>query len=113
MRISATVAAAIAAALVGACAPTPESIQPAYVSETPYRSWTCDQLGEELTKLDQALATASMQQNTARTNDTVGVILLGLPVARCRGRALRRRLPSTKASTRPCGRRRSGMAARR
>lgn len=88
MRICTTVAAAVVAALIGACAPTPESIQPAYVSETPYRSWTCDQLGEELTKLDQALATASMQQNTARTNDTVGVILLGLPVGSMSGQSV-------------------------
>lgn len=89
MGQSATTAAVAAClAFAGACAPTPESIQPAYVSETPYRSWTCDQLGEELTKLDQALATASIQQNTARTNDTVGVILLGLPVGSMSGQSV-------------------------
>lgn len=88
MRISTTIAAALAAALVGACAPSPESIQAAYVSETPYRSWTCDQLGEEMIKLDQALATASMQQNTARTNDTVGVLLIGLPVGSMSGQSV-------------------------
>jgi hypothetical protein len=88
MRIYATVAVAVGAALIGACAPSPESIQPAYVSETPYRSWTCDQLGEELTKLDQALATASIQQNTARTNDTVGVILIGLPLGSMSGQSI-------------------------
>lgn len=74
--------------LIGACAPSPESIQPAYVSETPYRSWTCEQLGEELIKLDQALAVASQQQNTARTNDTVGVILIGLPLGSMSGQSV-------------------------
>lgn len=88
MRIYTTVAAAVGAALISACAPAPESIQAAYVSETPYRSWTCDQLGEELAKLDQALAVASQQQNTARTNDTVGIILIGLPVGSMSGQSI-------------------------
>lgn len=81
-------ALAVGVALIGACAPSPESIQPAYVSETPYRGGTCDQLGEELAKLDQALAVASQQQNTARTNDTVGIILIGLPVGSMSGQSI-------------------------
>ncbi len=73
--------------LVG-CAPTPESIQPAYVSEVPYRSWTCDQLGEENVRLNQALSTASVAQSNARTNDTVGIILIGLPVGSMSGQSI-------------------------
>ena len=73
--------------LVG-CAPTPESIQPAYVSEIPYRSWTCDQLGEENVRLNQALSTASVAQSNARTNDTVGIILIGLPVGSMSGQSI-------------------------
>jgi hypothetical protein len=78
----------IAGLIVTGCAPTPESIQPAYVSEIPYRSWTCEQLGEEAARLEAALTTASMQQNNARSNDTVGVIFLGLPVASMSGQSI-------------------------
>ena len=73
---------------VAACAPTPESIQPAYVSEVPYQSWTCQQLGEELGRLNNALTTSSAQQNTARSNDVAGVILLGLPVVSMSGQSI-------------------------
>ena len=75
-------------ALVAACAPTPESIQPAYVSEVPYQSWSCQQLGEELGRLHNALSTASTQQNTARSNDIVGVIFIGLPVGSMSGQSI-------------------------
>jgi hypothetical protein len=75
-------------AVTVACAPTPESIAPAYVSEVPYRSWTCDQLGEENARLQQALATSSQQQSNARSNDTVGIILIGLPVGSMSGQSI-------------------------
>lgn len=71
-----------------ACAPTPESIQPSYVSEVPYQSWTCTQLSEETGRLNAALATASTQQNSARSNDVAGVILLGLPVGSMSGQSI-------------------------
>lgn len=70
------------------CAPTPESIQPSYVSEVPYESWSCLQLGEESSRLDNALSTASVQQNTARSNDVAGVIFLGLPVGSMSGQSI-------------------------
>ena len=75
-------------AVAAACAPTPESIQPAYVSEVPFQSWTCQQLGEEQLRLSSALATASGQQNTARSNDVAGVIFLGLPVGSMSGQSI-------------------------
>jgi hypothetical protein len=75
-------------AVAAACAPTPESIQPAYVSEVPFQSWTCQQLGEEQLRLGSALATASGQQNTARSNDVAGVIFLGLPVGSMSGQSI-------------------------
>jgi hypothetical protein len=71
-----------------ACAPTPESIAPAYVSELPYRGYTCDQLGEEQARLQQALATASGQQSNARSNDVVGIILIGMPVGSMSGQSI-------------------------
>ena len=70
---------------LAACAQSPEAIQPAYVSSVPFNTWTCAQLGEEQQHLADALATASAQQTQARTNDTVGVIFIGLPVSSMSG----------------------------
>ena len=67
------------------CAKSPESIGPSYVSHVPYQSWKCQQLGEESARISNALAVASEQQSNARTNDTVGVIFLGLPVSSLSG----------------------------
>jgi len=71
--------------LAGACAKSPESIQASYISEVSYQSWSCPQLGEESQRLSAALATASTQQERARGNDVVGVILIGLPVSSLSG----------------------------
>ena len=64
--------ALLAAGLLGACAQSPGSIQPAYVSSTSYQDWTCPQLAEETGKLQTALSQASQQQESARTGDTLG-----------------------------------------
>jgi hypothetical protein len=76
--------AAVAAILAG-CAATPESIAPAYVSEVTYQNWSCQQLSEETMRLNAAYQVAAQEQHHARTNDTVGVLLLGLPVASLSG----------------------------
>ena len=76
--------AAIAACLAG-CAATPESIAPAYISEVTYQNWSCQQLSEETVRLSAAYQVAASEQHHARTNDTVGVIFLGLPVASMSG----------------------------
>lgn len=70
---------------LAACAKSPESISPAYVSEVGFQNWSCSQLAEESTRLSHALAVASTQQENARTNDTVGIILIGLPVSSLSG----------------------------
>lgn len=82
MRIVMVIAAAACAT---ACAKSPESISAAYVSEVGYQSWTCAQLGEEAGGLSAALSRASQQQEQARTNDAVGVLLIGLPVSSMSG----------------------------
>lgn len=71
-------------ALTG-CATRPENIPAAYVSEVTFQNWSCEQLGEESAHLSAAYAQAAAQQESARTNDTVGVIFLGLPVASLSG----------------------------
>lgn len=71
--------------LMSACAKSPESIAPSYISDVGYQSWQCKQLAEEDQRLAAALATASSQQKNARTNDIVGVALIGLPVSSMSG----------------------------
>lgn len=67
------------------CAKSPDSIAPAYISDVTYRTWSCADLGAESARLSSALMTASTQQENARTNDTVGVLLIGLPVSSLSG----------------------------
>ena len=76
--------AALAAILAG-CAKAPESISASYVSEVGYLNWTCEQLAMETTRMSSAYAVAAQQQEKARTNDVVGVILIGLPVSSMSG----------------------------
>ena len=77
-------AVALGVALAG-CAASPETIAPSYVSEVGYRSWTCKDLSEETVRLSAALSRTSQLQENARTGDTVGVLLLGLPTASMSG----------------------------
>lgn len=75
----------VAVLALAACAKNPESISPAYVSELTYQPLTCEQLAGEQARLTAAYAVAAKQQNNARTNDVVGVILIGLPVSSMSG----------------------------
>lgn len=75
----------VAAAVAAGCAKSPEGIAPAYISPLTYQNLECDQLAEENGRVAAALAQVSQQQRDARTNDTVGVIFLGLPVSTLSG----------------------------
>lgn len=70
---------------VSACAQTPESVAPSYISEVTYQNWTCGQLAEEQQRVASALTTASAAQNNARSQDIAGIILLGVPVSSMSG----------------------------
>lgn len=83
MRLIATAALAVFA--LSACAKAPESIAPSYVSEVPYQSYTCVQLGQEKARLEQAYAVTAKAQNDARTGDAVGVFLIGMPTSTLSG----------------------------
>ena len=77
--------------ILTACATKPENITPQYVSTVQYKDLSCKQLGVELARTEEALAVASGEQKKARSNDTLGVIFLGVPVSSLSG--------SNKAST--------------
>lgn len=82
---STVILAALPLLAIAACAKHPDSISASYISDVQYRSWSCRQLSEEQGRLSAAYTTAAKQQENARTNDTVGVILIGLPVSSLSG----------------------------
>ena len=70
---------------ITACAQKPEDIQASYISPNTYANLNCSQLRAEATRVDNAYTRAAAAQNKARSNDTAGVILLGLPVSSLSG----------------------------
>jgi len=70
---------------ISGCATAPENIAPAYVSHLQYMQFTLEQLGQEEARLQAALSASSDAQRSARANDTVGIIFLGLPVSSLSG----------------------------
>lgn len=70
---------------LSSCAKSPESIAPAYTSPLTYKGLGCNQIAQELGRVDNALVQSYTQQRNARSNDTMGVILLGLPVSSLSG----------------------------
>ncbi len=66
--------------IASACAKSPESISASYVADEKYTSRTCQQMLAEYARVSDLLIAASNQQSAARTSDTVGVLLIGLPL---------------------------------
>jgi hypothetical protein len=79
---------AASAAILAGCAASPESIGPAYVSPMNFRGWTCEQLAEEGQRLYSALQVASEKQRQAQNTDTIGVLLVGLPLGSMTGQGV-------------------------
>jgi hypothetical protein len=73
------------AVLAAACAKSPASIAPSYISEMPFMNYSCQQLGEEEARLARAYANAAKQQEAARRGDIVSVVFVGLPVSSLSG----------------------------
>lgn len=84
-RRAARLLAAVPAAVIAACAAAPNDIPPSYVSPVHYQNWTCGQLAAEGHRLIAAFTQAASRQEQARTNDAVGVLLVGLPVGSMSG----------------------------
>ena len=63
-----------------ACAASPESIKPHYISAKQYSYLNCPQLAEYKATLTTAYNKAADSESTARTEDAATGILLGFPV---------------------------------
>lgn len=77
--------AAAAALCLAGCAASPETIVAAPISTDLYAGHSCGQLKEERAGVAADLQTVSAVQSNARVGDTVGVIMLGLPVSSMAG----------------------------
>lgn len=74
-----------AALALSACAKKPESIDAAYISPLEYRGMSCEDLEFEASRVSVALGKTSQHQDQARTNDIMGVLILGFPVSTMSG----------------------------
>ncbi len=70
-----------AALALTACAQSPETIAPTYVTNVQYQSMTCPQLELELARLNGQVAALSDRQRQKRVNDVVGWIFSLQPTA--------------------------------
>lgn len=87
MRVIARTLAA--AALLGACAQSPETISPAPVDEARYTGLTCADIGGEMARVNQDVARLSTEQSAKRVNDAVGWGRLLHPAESTRTRDIR------------------------
>jgi C-terminal processing protease CtpA/Prc len=85
MKNSFVVLSLFIAALISGCATAPENIAPSYVSHIAYMQYSLEELSQEQARLQAAVSTSSDAQRKARSNDTMGVIFLGLPVSSLSG----------------------------
>ena len=72
-------AAAVLAALAGACAKSADKITAAYVSPLGYDQYNCQQIGQEAERISLRVQQASGAQNKQATSDavatTVGIVI--------------------------------------
>lgn len=64
---------------LSACAASPDSIKPASIDSAQYAYLTCPQLAQYKATLTAAYDTAAGKEETARTEDAVGLVTLGIP----------------------------------
>jgi hypothetical protein len=75
------IAALLLAAAVAGCASHASEIQPAPIQPSKYAALSCGQIAAEQARVSSSLVNATAEQEQKRANDSVGVLLLGLPVA--------------------------------
>ena len=71
--------------LLSACAKAPENIAAVEIGGDAYSRSSCTQLKAEKLRISQELENLSAAQKSAASGDTIGVLLLGLPVSSMSG----------------------------
>lgn len=77
--------AALAAALLAACAPSPDAIAPVAMPGGMFDHLSCRAATAERDRLGQRLAALEARQRSAAAGDAVGVLLIGVPVSSLAG----------------------------
>lgn len=77
--------AAATLAALSSCAKLPDAIVPVDIPMAAYQNQNCQQLGQELIKEQQNLATISKAQTDAANGDAFGVFLVGVPMSSVAG----------------------------
>ncbi|WP_148043726.1 hypothetical protein [Paracoccus methylarcula] len=68
-------------AVLAACAKTPENISGIDLGDGGYSGYSCGQLQQEYVNLGHKLSNLYNEQRSAQTGDTLGVILIGVPMS--------------------------------
>jgi hypothetical protein len=79
------IAIASSAALLGACAQSPDAIAPVSMPAGMYDQTSCAAARAERNAVAEQLATAEARQRSAVTGDAIGVLLIGVPMASLSG----------------------------
>ena len=75
----------LAVAALSGCAKKPEEIAAADIGKNVYSTYSCSQIATQRNKVEQDLENLSAEQRSAASGDTIGVILLGLPLSSMSG----------------------------
>lgn len=75
-----TYVAIVTLSILCGCAASPSKIKPSYISEAAYKPMSCEELAAERDRAATALARACKTQRGARTWDTIGMVLIPMPI---------------------------------
>lgn len=80
-----TLIIAACAIAVSACAKNPEDVVAADLGPNAFLNFSCSNLAKQELTVKQNIENLSAAQRSARSNDTLGVILIGVPVSSMSG----------------------------
>lgn len=69
------------AVMSSACARRPDAIAPAAIPSDAYMAMSCGRLNIEMNSENAKFEALSVAQNSAATNDAIGVFLIGVPTS--------------------------------
>ena len=81
-----TITTLAAVAIMTGCTQMPDRIKAKPLAQGAHSGLTCKQLRAKRTATNQELASLSAQQKKAAREDTIGVLFIGIPTARLRGK---------------------------
>jgi type IV pilus biogenesis protein CpaD/CtpE len=89
---------ALVALTLSGCAKQAVQIPAIPVAGAPYASFSCNQMSSERVRLGNELSNLSAAQSSAVTGDTIGVLLIGIPVSSMSGNDLEGQIGANKGA---------------